>query len=65
MINSRNKWFRSRSEGLTAPERMQDPGAVGWRSFDSANMNGYQPLRILPMPPNKAKHLDAKQRQFR
>ncbi|EDS2904923.1 TPA_asm: hypothetical protein G3430_000492 [Salmonella enterica subsp. houtenae serovar 18:z36,z38:-] len=33
--------------------------------FDSANMNGYQSLRILPVPPDKAKHLDAKQRQFR
>lgn len=64
-INGRNKWFRLWPEDLTAPERMQDPGAVGWWSFDSANMNGYQPLRILPGPFNKAKHLNAKQRQFR
>ncbi|ECJ3622090.1 hypothetical protein QE14_000019 [Salmonella enterica subsp. enterica] len=28
-------------------------------------MNGYQPLRILPGSLNKAKHLNAQQRQFR
>lgn len=31
-FNNRNRGFRCWSEDLTAPERMQDPGAVGWWS---------------------------------
>lgn len=30
MSNSRNLRFRLWPGDLTAPERMQDPGAVGW-----------------------------------